>query len=194
MLIAPIREHVLQTCQREQNILGPSFFPEHVVVVANCGVQLAASLDADAEIVELAAYLHDLSAICDPSTFPIHAQASATLARDLLNERGYPPHIVSSVADAIASHSAPLQVGSASPEAVCLSNADAVARILRPAYWLYFAFRVRGLGFVEGRDWLRSLLESQWCALIEPAKELVGAQYSATIDLLRTGTASVNAV
>jgi hypothetical protein len=75
-------------------------------------------------------------------------------------------------------------VGSAPPEAVCLSNADAAARILRPAYWLYFAFQVRGLNFAEGRQWLRSLFESQWNALIEPAREMAASDYATAIAVL----------
>ncbi len=185
MRIAPVREYVFQACQREQNVLGPSFFEEHLVVVADYGARLAVRLHADPEVVEIAAYLHDLSAVCDPSTLPTHAKASADLAKRFLNKRGYPGPTVSSVADAIISHSAPLQIDSASPEAVCVSNADAAARILRPAYWLYFAFSVRKQAFEEGRRWLRVLFEEQWRNLIEPAKELIATQYSRAMDLLR---------
>jgi HD superfamily phosphodiesterase len=185
MLIAPVREHVFQACQRKENIFGASFFAEHLELVSDVGRRLAGGLGADSEAVELAACLHDLSAVCDPATLPEHARASAGLARTILAERGWPEETVRRVADAIASHSAPLQIGSASPEAVCLSNADAAARILRPTYWLYFAFKVRGLGFEEGRRWLRSLIESQWSDLIEPAKELVGERYLTAIELLR---------
>jgi len=49
---------------------------------------------------------------------------------------------------------------------------------------MYFAFAIRKYGFEEGRQWLRSLIEEQWYRLIEPAKELVGKQYAATLDLL----------
>lgn len=155
------------------------------MVVAGCAARLAAPLHADPEVVELAAYLHDLSAVCDAGMLPVHAEAGAGLATRLLTERGYPTETVTRVAGAIALHSAPLEIGQASSEAVCLSNADAAGRILRPAYWLYFAFRVRNQAFAEGRRWLRTLLETQWRGLIEPAKELVGPQYAAAIGLLR---------
>jgi len=185
MPTAPVREYVRQACQRPENIFGPAFFDEHLAVVADCAARLADHLRADSEVVELAAYLHDLSAVCDPATLPVHPEASARLAAQLLTERGYPPQTITAVADAIALHSAPLALGQASPEAVCLSNADAAARILRPAYWLYFAFRVRSQAFEEGRCWLRTLLETQWRDLIEPAKDLVGTQYALATDLLR---------
>jgi hypothetical protein len=43
---------------------------------------------------------------------------------------------------------------------------------------------IRRFGFEEGRQWLRSMLEKQWQALVEPVKELVREQYAATLDLL----------
>jgi HD superfamily phosphodiesterase len=184
MKLAPLREYVVEACQRPENVFGPSFFEEHLAVVAECGSRLAARLQADANIVELAAYLHDLSAVCDPATLPVHAEASADVATRVLNERGYPTAVVARTAGAIRSHSTPLPIGGASPEAVCLSNADAAARMLRPAYWLYFAFKVRNLGFEEGRRWLRALIERQWGDMIEPARELVGAQYSKVMELV----------
>ncbi len=185
MLVAPVREYVRQACRRKENIFGPSFFEEHLLVVAGCASRMATYLNADSEIVELAAYLHDLSAVCDPSTLAIHATASADLAKLLLTERAYASDTVTGVAGAIASHSAPLQIGRASPEAVCVSNADAAARILRPTYWLYVAFGIRKEGFEEGRRWLRTLLEAHWRDLIEPAKELVASQYATAIALLQ---------
>lgn len=155
------------------------------MVVAGCALRMAPSLHADPEIVELAAYLHDLSAVYDPGTLPDHAKSSAGLAGRLLAERDYPAGKLAGVATAITLHSAPLQIGAAPPEAVCLSNADAVARILRPAYWLYFAFRIRNEPFEKGRRWLRALLEAQWRDMVEPAKDMVRSQFATVLDLLR---------
>jgi len=184
MLLADIREFVRMACQQSQNVFSPSFFDQHLAVVAECATRLAERLSADMEVVELAAYLHDISAVLDPTTLPNHPRQSADLATQILLEHGYPEGRARQVARSIASHSDPLTIGSASPEEVCLSNADAVARILRPAYWMYFAFAVRKCGFEEGRQWLRSLIEKQWRVLIEPAKELAGEQYAAMLDLL----------
>ncbi len=184
MWVADIRKFVHRACQRSENIFSPSFFDQHLAVVAECATSLAERLGADLEVVELAGNLHDISAVYDPTTMPNHPKLSADLATQLLLERGYPQARVACIARSIASHSDPLPIGSVTPEEVCVSNADAVARILRPAYWLYFAFEVRKFGFEEGRNWLRSLVERQWCTLIEPAKELVGQQYAPILGLL----------
>lgn len=185
MLSADIRGFVHHACQRSENVFGPSFFDQHIAVVAECATSLAQRLGADVEVVELAAYLHDISVVRDPATMPNHAELSADLAKQILLERGYPRDRATEVARSIALHSEPLAIGSASPEAVCLSNADALARILRPAYWMYMAFGVRKYGFEEGRQWLISLFEKQWHSLVAPAKELVGGQHAATLELLR---------
>jgi putative nucleotidyltransferase with HDIG domain len=178
------REFVQEACQRRENIFGPAFFDQHLAVVAECAASLAAPMGAEIEVVDLAAYLHDLSAVCDFATMLDHARVSADLATRILLGKGFPQSIVGSVARSIASHSEPIPIGSASPEEVCISNADAVARILRPAYWMYFVFEIRKYDFEAGRQWLRALIERQWRKLIEPARELVGERYAATLKLL----------
>jgi hypothetical protein len=68
---------------------------------------------------------------------------------------------------------------------VCVSNADAMSQVVRPAYWLYFAFQVRRLGFAEGRDWLRQRVENNWAALIPPARALIEKEYRQVAEFLR---------
>jgi len=179
-----IREFVREACQRRDNVFGPAFFDQHLVVVAECAEKLAGRLGAEVEVVDFAAYLHDISVVHDFRTMADHARLSADLATQLLLEKGLPQSAVSLVARSISSHSEPLSMGSASPEEICISNADAAARILRPTYWIYFAFEIRKCDFEEGRKWLRSLIERQWHELIEPARELVGERYAATLNLL----------
>jgi len=84
---------------------------------------------------------------------------------------------VKRAARCIASHSVPVQTGGGLTEEVCVSNADAMAQIVKPAYWFYYVFRVRQLGFGGGRDWLRQRVESNWAALIPPARALIKKEY-----------------
>lgn len=177
MNTALIRELVLAECQASQNVFGPCFFDEHLAVVAHYGSCLAARLEADPEIVELAAYLHDISAIRDVGTLPEHGRLSAQLAREILAGHGYAPEVIEAVARCCASHANPVQMGRGSPEEICLSNADAIAQIVRPVYWSHVVFGVRQLGFENGRQWLLNRIESNWSNLIGPARDLVGDRY-----------------
>ncbi|MCL5281669.1 MAG: HD domain-containing protein [Planctomycetes bacterium] len=177
MITEDTRECVLKDCKSGKNAFGPAFFEQHLSVVVAYAMTLAETLRADLEIVELAAWLHDIAAVQDVTALPKHPALSAEVARKMLWERGYPAERIERVAACIASHSAPIQTGDGPPEEVCVSNADAMSQIVRPAYWLYFAFRVRRLDFAEGRDWLRQRVENNWAALIPPARALIEKEY-----------------
>jgi hypothetical protein len=189
MILAAIRDCVRRDCLSAGNAFGPAFFDEHLAVVADCGRRLAGRFGADPDTVELAAWLHDLSAVRDLSTLADHPRASAALARELLREQGCDAEAIECVAQAIASHSMPVAPGAGPPEAVALSNADAIAQIVRPAYWLYFAFAVRGLGFEEGRQWVARLVEGKWQALTPAAKDLADGGYRISRETLEFWTA-----
>jgi uncharacterized protein len=177
MIVEAIREYAAEACGSSKNAFGPAFFEQHLSVVAEYAKRLGGVLGADLEIVELAAWLHDLSAVQDFAALPKHPAVSAEIARKLLQGKDYPAERIERVAKCIASHSAPVQVGKGPPEEVCVSNADAMSQIVKPAYWLYYVFRVRQFGFAEGRDWLRQRVESNWTALIPPAREIIESEY-----------------
>ena len=103
-------------------LLSSGFFGQDLVVVAACARSLGERLAADVKILELAAYVHDISAECDPTTMPNHPALSADSATELWLERGHPKDRVSSVPRSTALHSEPLPVGSTSSEEICRSN------------------------------------------------------------------------
>ncbi len=178
MIVDEMRDYVAGECKSSKNAFSPAFFDEHLSVVARYAVELGRALGADLEIIELAAWMHDLSAVQDFAALPRHAALSAEIARKILAERGYPAHRLERVAACIASHSAPVQIGSGSLEEVCVSNADAISQIVKPSYWHYYIFKVREFGFAEGRDWLRQRVAGHWAALIPQARDLIEAQYA----------------
>jgi len=190
MLIDRVREITRTAYQEHPDVFGNIFFEHHVAVVVRCSRRLACQLDADPELAEMAAYLHDISVAFRPQDIKDHAELSAEMAFGILTKLGCAPGSVSHVAEAISVHSNPLPVGAASPESVCLSNADAAARILEPAYWLYYAFCVRGMPFDEGRTSLRNVISRQWELLIEPARTLARESYPMCMRLLGSDAAA----
>ncbi len=185
MLTEEVREYVLDECNSSRNAFGPAFFEQHLSIVVAYAKKLGEALGADLETVELAGWLHDIAAVQDVAALPRHPALSAEIARKMLSEKGYPAERTERVATCIALHSAPIQTGNGRPEEVCVSNADAMSQIVRPAYWLYFAFQVRQLGFAEGRDWLRQRVENNWAALIPPARVIIEKEYRQVTEFLR---------
>jgi uncharacterized protein len=163
-----LREYVFEACQRPENRFSPAFFDQHIEVVVGYSARLADRLGADKEVVQLAAWLHDLAAVRDFSILADHARLGAEQARILL--AGHPA--VERVAGCILTHSTPLHEGT--PEQICISNADAMAQISRPDYWSFYAYGVRRFGFEQGRAWLLQLAAKRE-ALIEPARQILAA-------------------
>lgn len=177
MLIDIVREYVEKSCEAPENALGPSFYSQHLLVVEKYAGILAGRFKADPEILELASLLHDQSAVLDIKTLPTHAADSALMAEKFLQQQGYPHDRCALVGQCVRNHVSPLAVGKGTPEDVCLSNADAVALIARPAYWCYFAFSVRKLPYAQGHEWLRNRVETNWNTMVPEARELIGDEY-----------------
>jgi hypothetical protein len=163
---------VREECLRPANRFGPEFFTEHIELVTSLASTLASRLGADPVVVALAGYLHDLSAVRDLATLQDHARQSARLARQILAAEGFSPGITDAVAHCVESHSTPPAPGEGTPEEVCLSNADVLSHLGRPVYWCRYLFRVRGLEYAQGLEWLRGRVALCHERLSPEAREL----------------------
>jgi uncharacterized protein len=139
--------------------------------------QLCAILNADCEIVRISAYLHDISAVIDFKTLPTHNTNSSEIAESFLAKNNYPRNKIEKVVQCIKSHISPLTIQKGNIEDVVLSNADAMSQIVNPAYWLYFAYKLRGLNFNDGQSWYLNKINTNWNLLIDPAKKLIEDKY-----------------
>jgi uncharacterized protein len=184
MITEVVKPYALDQCKSNKNAFGPAFFDQHLLVVREYGLKLAPVLGADAEIVELAAYLHDLAAVGDITVIPKHHLLGADLARNLLAQQNYSSDRIERVARCIVAHTSPVRMDAGAPEEVCVSNADAISQIVRPVYWLNYVFGVRRFDFEAGRGWYRQRLDSNWSQLIPQARDLIEPEYRFARDLM----------
>jgi uncharacterized protein len=94
----------LDKARRDEPGCGISVFNyrwEHVQAVVRLANRLAQLTGADREIVEAAAWLHDVG---KGSHSGDHGREGAAAARMVLAQTGFPPHKIEAVADAIAKH------------------------------------------------------------------------------------------
>lgn len=179
-----IKAMTYDLCKSGDNRFGAAFYEQHILLNEKYAHRLADILNADKEILSLAAYLHDIAAISDFSTLSEHHLAGAEKAGKILRDKGYPEPVINKVKKCIETHSVPLALGEGSIEEVCFSNADAITQIVNPVYWLYYAFSVRSFSFDEGKRWYYERVTSHWNKLIEPAKDLIDAEYHTILGIL----------
>ena len=177
MMTEIMKNYAKELCEKPENILTPHFFTEHLLIVAEYGDKLSAILNGKTEIVTIAAYLHDISAVIDFKTLPTHNEKSADIAENILQQHNYDKSTIGQIKKCILNHITPLGINDGSVEDICLSNADAISQIVNPSFWLYFAFKILSLDFNDARKWYLNKIESSWNLLIEPAKKLIEEKY-----------------
>ncbi len=98
---------------------------EHVREVVRLAGWLARETGADVEVVEAAAWLHDVA-----KTEPHHALVGAQRARDILADTDFPPAKLDRIVDAIAQHEGLFRDSVLEPlEAAVLWDADKLSKL-----------------------------------------------------------------
>ncbi len=180
-LIATINTIVETACKQPTNIYGYGVWAHHVVYVIKYAKLLSYHLEADQEVVEIAATLHDYASIKNKEFAPEHNIIGAEFARDILTEHGYPMDKIAMVQDCIMCHRGSKPCEQMSPEAQCVASADGMAHIDQVFSLLYFVYKEQGLGIDAGRLWVKSKLERTWNKLCPQAKDLIKEKYHAAM-------------
>ncbi len=89
-MLEEIKELVYQACHNEKNPFGPHAWDTHILPVVNYAKIMAKKLDADEEVVEIAAYLHDYANIIKTGNEKDHHVKGAELAFQILSKYNYP--------------------------------------------------------------------------------------------------------
>ena len=185
-VIEEIRATVERACAAESNVFGYGIWTHHIVRVADHAVRLAPIFDADPEVVEIAALLHDYASVKDVALYEDHHLHGPVEAGKLLERLGYPPAKTEAVRVAIGAHRASVEVDRRSPEAQCLANADALAHIENVPSLLHLAYVRRRLGIDDGAAWVRAKLTRSWGKLSPRVREEAREAYEAAIRVLRS--------
>ncbi len=174
-----IRSIVEEACKKEANKYGYGIWSHHILLVVKYGKLLAQRLEADPEIVEIAALLHDYASIKEKSLTPEHHLHSAQKAEKILRSLGYPEDTITAVKQCIVSHRGSINLEKQTAEAVCLASADAIAHIDQIPSLFYLVFVQHQMEIDEGTAWVRAKLERSWNKLCPEGKEMIKEKYEA---------------
>jgi uncharacterized protein len=175
---------VEEVCQAESNVFGYGIWSHHILFVAQYGKQLAALLCADADVVEIAALLHDYASIKDPTLYEDHHLHGAREAEKILREHDYPQATIVAVKDCIATHRASVGGEQVTKEAICLASADAMAHIDQVPSLLYLTYVQHKMSIDEGSRWVQKKLQRSWHKLCPEAQELIREKYLSALVVL----------
>ena len=188
VLLEQVKSLMEDVCSRGTGPFDTSFYEKHICVMAKIADTLAQTFRADREIVVLAAYLHDISAIEDYARVSRHHILGGERAEEILSSFGYPADKIAAVRQCILTHNNPLALGQGTLEEVCISNADAVSQIMAPGYWLHYAFTAKKLDYEKGLAWYLDGMASHWNDMVEEARDIAKEAYETAQALFKRET------
>jgi len=181
-----VKKIVEEACKKKSNPFGYGAWTHHVSSVAKYAKILARKHNADEEIVELAALLHDYAGILDKKMYYDHHIHGARIAGEILGRLGYPEEKIEQVKHCILAHRSSKNIKRETIEAEIIADADNLAHFGEIISLLYLVFVEHKKGIEEGSKWVLIKLERDWVQLSLEAKKIIKPKYDAAKLLLRT--------
>jgi len=183
-IINEIKNFVEEECKKPTSKYGYEPFTHHFNRVHSIALQLAKQLNANTEIVEIAAWLHDIGSII--SGREDHHITGAQIAVNKLRELNYPQDKIEQVRLCILNHRGSKEDINLRDfiEAKILAEADAISSF-EFIEGLFRAAYTENLTQDEARKSVREKLQRKWNQLILPeSRELIKPKYDAVMLLL----------
>jgi len=174
-----IKQYVLRLCKDSKN----SWWQTHIEKIIEFSKILAKETDADMEIIEISAWLHDIKKI--KGERDDHHVYGADEAEELLKRLKYPEDKIKKVKHCILTHSTDKKYPPESIEAQILNNADAMSSLDDFNAFAHWVYKLEKCSISEGKEKLINIFKKKWNKLTMPkAKEISKPKYDAIIFLL----------
>ncbi|MFA6548252.1 MAG: HD domain-containing protein [Candidatus Magasanikbacteria bacterium] len=183
-MIKKIAKMVELACKQKTNYFGYGAWTHHIVSVVKYAKLMAKKINADEEVVEIAALLHDYAGIKDYKLYEDHHLHGAELAERILKKFNYPQNKIEQVKHCILSHRGSKVTKKLTKEALCIADADSMAHFDSISSLFYLAFSSHKMNTDEANNWLVQKLERSWKKLSPQAKNIIKNKYKASKILL----------
>jgi len=124
-IIKQVRDFVREECEKPTSKYGSEILDFHMAVVVKYAQTLAEKLDADVEIVTIAAWLHDIGSIFHGRKD--HHITGAKIAEEKLRELGYPSEKIELVKNCVLHHRGSTAFERGALEEKIVAEADTMA-------------------------------------------------------------------
>ncbi|HAN09933.1 MAG TPA: metal-dependent phosphohydrolase [Clostridiales bacterium] len=176
---------VEEECKSEHNIFGYDAWDYHILSVVKNSKIMAEKLNADKEIVEIAALLHDYAGIKNKDWYEEHHIYGANEADIILTELYYPREKIELVKKCIFSHRGSVVYDKLTNEEKCVTDADAMAHIDQVLSLLKLAYGLKGMGVNEGAKFVKAKLERSFNKMSKEAQEIMKEKYELAQKILK---------
>ena len=176
---------VKERCEQPTNAYGIGAWDHHIKIVYELAKQYYKDYDADAEIVALAALLHDVASVTGVNYTEEHHIIGAHIAEEILTSENYPIERIELIKKCILNHRGSKLVDKTSPEEVCIADCDAMAHFYSIPSLLSMVYREKMLSIDDGSKFVMDKLDRSYNKMSEKGKKLVKVQYESAKNILK---------
>lgn len=155
----------------------------HIIPVVNISLEMGKKLNADLEVLEIAAYLHDITRILGDKDN--HHITGAKYARDFLEKYNFDDEKISLIEKCIKNHRGSVNNKRDTVEEKIISTADAISHIQYPLPLFYTWYGKRKLNIEDGALEIKNKLQRSWNKIeFEYKKEEIKPKYDFLMEVL----------
>jgi len=181
-IIEEIRKFVKEECYKPTSKYGSDPYELHFVPTHNYAKRMAEESGADIEVVELAAWLHDIGSIIKGRKD--HHLTGVEIAEEKLKMFGYPQDQIEKIKHCILVHRGSDSLKPETLEAKIIIEADALDVFDRLAGLFEAAYRFENLSREEARISVKQKITNKWEKLSPLSRKLIKPKYEAAMLLL----------
>jgi uncharacterized protein len=182
--IEEVKKFVETESKKPSSKYGYEPFVYHFIPTVKYAVELAEELGADKEVVEIAAWLHDIGSVVYGRKD--HHLTGEKIAGDKLKELNYPPQKIEMVKRCILNHRGSQKNNPTSIEEKIIADADALSNFDNIPGIFKAAFVYENLTQGEAKESVRKKLENKWNQLnFENSKKIIRPKYEAMMTILQ---------
>jgi len=181
-IVEKARAFVEQECLKPTSHYGSEIFIYHFTPVHSYAKKLAEELGADIEVVEIAAWMHDIGSIMLGRKE--HHITGAKITEEKLREWGYPADKIERVKQCIINHRGSQSLSRATKEEQIVADADALSAFDNISGLFEAAIFHEGFNQMQARAEVKRKLMNSWEKLSVNARKNVEHKYLAAMILL----------
>jgi uncharacterized protein len=179
-----VRKFVEEECKKETSKYGYEPYACHFIPMHDYAKKLAEGKKADVEVVELAAWLHDLGSIIYGREN--HHISGAEIAEKKLKELKYPEEKIELIKKCIMNHRGSFNLKKENVEEQIIADADAMSCFDNVSGIFKAAFVYEKQHQKQAQETTRQKLDNAWKKLSLPeSKALIKPRYEAAMVLLK---------
>lgn len=182
-IVDKVREYVINVAKSKNNFYTYTAYEYHIKVVVERALELALRYNADMEIVEIAALLHDIASITDKSYYEEHHIIGAKLAEELLVSLNYPLDKIERVKQCILNHRGSVLKNKTTIEEICIADADALSHIYSVPSLFYLEFSTKKLSIEDANEHLKAKLTRSYNKLSDDSKRIYKEKFNKTMSI-----------